>query len=395
MGPRLGFAYSADDRTVVRGGFGRYFGEVTDQLSWSSRINAKSFQVEELNDGRPDFASNPYNGPEPTFDQAVAQWQAGLRPRSLSTLNDPNAQVSYSWQASVGVQRQVADTMSVQADYVFSGTRHERGRRDINLTFNPETGANYPFTDVSKRTFPAWGSIRAATTDEYDNYHALQTGFTKRFSDRWQASGTYTLSRQYQGKPAADSAPLAQAEPEQPAKHPFSAPGVCDVPITLAKDMGGDPYWAGYEHRGTFNGIWDMGYGVQLSGLFFYRNGIQVQSVYGGDLRRMGRSTNRLRPDGSIVPRNNFREKPLSRVDIRLSRRTGLGVGNASFDAMLEVFNLFNHENFGRYITSEVARKLWGATAEHEYRLFAAHRAAGVQTLVLRFWAVVRRASVS
>ena len=355
VGPRLGFAYSAGDRTVIRGGFGRYFGEVTDQLSWSSRINAKIMQVEVLNDGRPDFASNPYNGPEPTFDQAVALWEAGLVPRSLSTLNDPRAQVSYSWQTSIGVQRQVADTMSVQADYVFTGTRHERGRRDINLTYNPETGANYPFTDVSKRTFPAWGSIRAATTDEYDNYHALQTGFTKRFSDRWQASGTYTMSRDYQGNPLPIST-VGAGGPGTTCEHPFSAPGVCDVPITLAKDMGGDPYWTGYTHRGTFNGIWDVGYGVQLSGLYFYRNGIQVQSVYGGDLRRMGRSTNRLRPDGSIVPRNNFTENALHRVDIRLSRRTGLGVGNASVDAMLEVFNLLNHENFGRYVTSEVAR---------------------------------------
>ena len=37
---------------------------------------------------------------------------------------------------------------------------------------------------------------------------------------------------------------------------------------------------------------------------------------------------------------------------MRLSRRTSLG-GNRSIDAMVEVFNLFNHENFGSYVTDE------------------------------------------
>jgi hypothetical protein len=353
-GPRLGFAYSAGDRTVLRGGFGRYFGEVTDQVGWSSRIAAKHFGVEQLNDGRPDFASNPYNGPEPTFQQALDQWNAGDLTRSISfSAGNPQAQVSYSWQASAGVQQQVADTMSVQADYVFTGTRHERSIRDNNVFFDPATGANFPFT-AGIRPFDGWGTVGAAPTDRWNNYHAMQTAFTKRFSNRWQASGTYTMSRMYIGDPLPINVVGATGICTAPLQR-IDGRLECNTPFTLAKDVGGDSYWRGFEHRATFNGIWDMGYGVQLSGLYFFRSGIQTQSIYGGDLRRAGRSSNRLRPDGSIVPRNNFTENALHRVDIRLSRRTGLGVGNASFDAMLEVFNLLNHENFGRYVTAEIA----------------------------------------
>ena len=349
VGPRLGFAFSLDDRTVLRGGFGQYFAEVSDQASWSARIASKSFTVDVLNDGRPDFASNPYNGPEPTFDEAIALWQASQLTRTIPfSAGDPMAQVPYSWQASGGVQRQVGDVVSVQADYVFTGVRHEQTLRDYNLAFNPETGANYPFTDIGRRPFAGWGAVVGPPTDGYNDYHSLQTAFTKRFSDQWQASGTYTVSRTWQGDPL----PINRIGG---CTQPLTAPGQCTTPFPLAKDLGGDPYWTGFEHRGTFNGIWDMGYGFQLSGLYFYRNGVLTQSIYGGDLRKMGRSTNRLRPDGSIVPRNNFRQDPLHRVDIRFSRRTGLGAGNASVDAMLEVFNLFNHENFGRYITFEIA----------------------------------------
>jgi hypothetical protein len=52
-------------------------------------------------------------------------------------------------------------------------------------------------------------------------YHALQTSLTKRFSNRWQGSATYTLSRLYN----ADT-------------HPFS--GLEPVPFETARDLGGE-----------------------------------------------------------------------------------------------------------------------------------------------------------
>ena len=35
----------------------------------------------------------------------------------------------------------------------------------------------------------------------YSNYHGLETSFNKRFSHRWQASGTYTLAGFCDGTP--------------------------------------------------------------------------------------------------------------------------------------------------------------------------------------------------
>ena len=117
-----GFALSLDDQTVLRGGFGRYFAEVSDQAAWSTKQAAKVFSVEVLNDGRPDFAANPFNGPAPTHAEAVARWNAGLQLRTFSfTLADPAAQVPYSWQTSVGVERQLGNSLGIQADYVFTG----------------------------------------------------------------------------------------------------------------------------------------------------------------------------------------------------------------------------------------------------------------------------------
>ena len=101
-----------------------------------------------------------------------------------------------------------------------------------------------------------------------------------------------------------------------------------NVGFQLAPDFGGE--WTlgvgDQRHRAVFNGIVDVGYGFQVSGLYFYGSGKRRATTYGGDLRRMGSfSTNRLRPDGTIVPRNNFVGDPLHRVDMRLQRRFAVG----------------------------------------------------------------------
>jgi hypothetical protein len=131
----------------------------------------------------------------------------------------------------------------------------------------------------------------------------------------------------------------------------------------VAPDLGNEYTYAGaaatgggggdQRHRAVFNGIWDVGYGFQLSGLYFYGSGERRITSYGGDLRNEGAaSTNRLRENGTIAPRNNLVGDPLHRVDLRIQRHFRL-FGRAGVDGILEVFNLFNHENFGSYTTQE------------------------------------------
>ena len=57
--PRIGAAYSVDDRTVIRGGAGLYYTDVIAS-SWthSTRANTTVFLAVD-NDGRPDFVTNP------------------------------------------------------------------------------------------------------------------------------------------------------------------------------------------------------------------------------------------------------------------------------------------------------------------------------------------------
>src|SRR2546428_10497323 len=241
----------------------------------------------------------------------------------------------YSHQVSIGFQRQVANTMSVEADYVFTGGRDERTTQgttlnNINLTYDPVTGVNYPFKDITRRPFPDFGAVAMNVMGGRSNSHGMQTAFTKRLSQRWQASGTYTLSWLYDM-----SAP------------PFS--GNQPVPFRVAPDLGGEYTLAAPDQRprATFNGIWLVGRGFQLSGLYFYGSGQRFATSYGGDLRQCGQGGDRLRPDGTIVPRTGLVGLPIHRVDLRLQRRVLLSPAAAVHGALgaYKPFNPANHGN--------------------------------------------------
>ena len=115
FGPRVGFAYTLNDRTVIRGGTGKYFADVSDQVSsWTERYGGGETNAQVANDGRADFAGNPWNGrPQPTYEEALRI--PGLR-KSVSQIATPGLEVPYSYQSSIGLQRQFGTTMALLAD---------------------------------------------------------------------------------------------------------------------------------------------------------------------------------------------------------------------------------------------------------------------------------------
>ena len=354
LAPRLGFAYSLNDQTVVRGGYGRFFSTIGHQGSHWVYLWSGQLRVQVFNDGRPDFAANPFNGPIPGYDQALASWQRGAFTRTITgTFSTSDHQVPFTHQASIGLQRQLGSSIAVEADYVFNGSRHNRVTTDINLAYNPVTGLNYPFSDNSRRPHEGWGRVDMGLTEGAWNLHALQTSFTKRMSNNWQASATYSLSAQYNH----------QRLPVIPGcQHPLtiSAAGSfrCDVPIQLHPVFQEEWYQSDDQrHRATFSGIWQMGYGFQLSGLYFFGDNGRATPTSGVDVAQIGgdagnANVGRLRANGTLIPRGSLSLPNIHRVDMRVQRRFALGA-RSSIDAMIEVFNLLNHANYGSFVTNE------------------------------------------
>lgn len=346
--PRVGFAYQITDRTVVRGGVGLYYGDVLNtNVLWP--LSPLTIAVIDIpNNGRPDFAANPFNGPTPTYAQAQQRFcdvnnAPGCLLRSLQEQAPiPDyAHVTHAWQTSIGIAHQFGSAMAIEAYYVNTRSRDEKAIQDnVNITFNPATGIPYPYDDVSHRAFPLYGVVGMSPQTGQSDYHGLQTSVTKRFSNHWQGALTYTLS----GLWTQDPPPIS---------------GFNEVTFAVPVDLGGERSLGETDqrHRLTFNGIWQVSHGFQVSGVYFYGSGLRTQVLCGCDARGLGISTvDRLRDDGSnsIIPREAFVGQPIHRVDIRFQQRVSLRNGR-SIDGFVDVFNLFNRANYGTYDTTETS----------------------------------------
>ncbi|MBM3818558.1 MAG: TonB-dependent receptor [Acidimicrobiia bacterium] len=355
--PRLGFAYQWNDRTVIRGGSGTYFADALTVDAFWPYYNTQLLRIQYGNDGRAAFAADPLNGaPLPSYTQAqallcnnpsqaanFASWQArgfaGAAPCILNALQEMPAPDEYmkqarSWNSSIGFQRQIGGTMAIEVDYIHTKGAWEKDTLDnVNLAYNAATGANVPYAATgagrANLPWPDMGIVSMIPHDAASELRSVQTAFTKRMSQRWQASATYTLSWFYNR-----------------LNQPFS--GLTKVPFAVQPDLGNE--WGlsadDQRHRAVFNGIWAVGRGFQVSGLHFFAAGLRSASSYGGDLRGIGGGGEaRLRPNGTIVPRNAFIQPAQNKTDIRVQQRIPLG--RVSVDVIAEVFNAFNRPNWG------------------------------------------------
>ncbi len=357
--PRTGFAFKIDDRTAVRGGYGLFYAFAPNDGVQQTEGYLHRFENQINFDGRDNFTTVTdnffgwFNGPKPSFQQSlqnacdIVNRTTNCAFRSTTQeINYPGRKTSYSHQASIGVQRQLATAVAVEINYSYTGGRREEPDSTVNanLTYDPITHANIPFTNIAARPFPTWGTVNLELLDGWSNYHGVDVNFTKRFSHRWQANATFTQAYFNDAAPRRDQWYLG----------PNGIVARRTLDFALAPDLGGEYTYAATDqrHRANVNGVVDLGYGVQLSGIYFYGSGMRFAVTDGTDRRSEGGSgENRLRADGSIVPRNNLVGKPLHRVDVRLQKAFPV-VGKVKVDGMVETYNLFNHANYGSYTTN-------------------------------------------
>ena len=208
-----------------------------------------------LNDGRADFATNPFNGPRPTLEQArVLQAQGKYFSSITTSFASPTSQMPYSYQSSIGVQRQLGTVMAFDVDYIYTAARHQTVQQDINLAYSQATGINYPFTDRTRKPYAwyGWDQVSMSLTEGKDNYQTVQMSFTKRMANRWQASATYSISadRLYQREPIAPGCNYVLR-----STRPAISSATCRSPfIRHSRRSGTTPACSGTASRSTASG---------------------------------------------------------------------------------------------------------------------------------------------
>jgi carboxypeptidase family protein/TonB-dependent receptor-like protein len=221
--PRLGFAYQATPKLVVRGGFGMFYNGFENR-GYSPNLGENypfqfNFNYTPVNDAQPfNFTNCPgaaATGGTPTFETGFSCTPLtpdvvnanGLTLRGIQF----NYQTPYTMSGNFTLQYEVTPTLSVQAGYVtslarhlevFPGSNNPTAILPINTQLTNTPGAN---GGVGSGAFPAAegglpfpdfsGNQSYAATAGNSFYHSLQTKAEKRFSGGLNFLVTYTYSK--------------------------------------------------------------------------------------------------------------------------------------------------------------------------------------------------------
>ena len=346
VAPRAGFAYNVGGKQelVLRGGSGLYYNTPVSNVTYSHQFYSRAVAASLLPDG-PGFMLNPTRGVK-ADDYLNGRVPI---PRQAGRVISPDFKMPYTWQSSIGFQKQLGPLMGVEADLVHWKWYNDTRTRDVNLFFDPVTGYNR--NPAQGRPNTAYDQINwFESTGTQDNL-ALATGFTRRFNRNFQAGATYT--RLFYKRDDGDIGYVNGT-----ANNQFDSPG-------------GEWARATDFQRNTFrlHGTFQLPYAVTTSVVYFYGSGSYYQTTIatapfgkpGQNRLNIGApivipEAVRDRFEGpavigtnQVVPRNALRGFPLHKVDLRLSKRVKLH-GNVAVTGLAEVFNVFNRKNYGNYV---------------------------------------------
>jgi hypothetical protein len=228
--PRVGFAYQIDPKTVVRAGFGTFFGaielpggaELTVNFPWAyTAVIANDFNgnyadyaspyagssnCASANPGVgvgnpcPGYPANAHLSPTPTpfpasLEIGLSNYTSGGLLSSYAsgvTINrmDPQVKTPYTASYNLTVEHQFGRNMIATVGYVGNFARH-------TWSGEPNYGGNLALTngDSSNQTqpFPSLGFYASGWTGE-QMYNALQSKLEKRLSNGLSFLATYTWS---------------------------------------------------------------------------------------------------------------------------------------------------------------------------------------------------------
>jgi Carboxypeptidase regulatory-like domain len=197
FGPRIGMAYNWHEKTVIRLGYGVFYGGEENQGGNPNRGESVPFNQSTVlpHSGQTgtvgDFEQNPYfpNGVSGGFPSNVFNLPAPIAFRGVAT--DFRNGLVHKWNAAI--QRELPGQSTFEIAYVGNHQAHQLFQPDWNACPNLGT-TDSSITCTTLRPTQYIGSISGTASFGYGNYHGLTGRFEKRYSQQglWLlASYTY------------------------------------------------------------------------------------------------------------------------------------------------------------------------------------------------------------
>lgn len=357
IAPRLGLSYAFDEKTVLRGGYGLFYGRTTGIMLGTAHsnnginvisVNLSAAQVVAAGLVYPNIFSAP-----PTV---------GTIPKSSLFLFTRDYVQPYVQQGRLGIEREVWSNTSLAVTYLFYRGVHISRTRDVNLapptlvTFiDPSNGQSFSVKRfITPRPFINFDRISLFESSGNSLYNALAVQVTRRFARNFQFLATYTYSKSKDDRP--DQTAVVPGNFGDDSK-------IVSDPFNIRQDYG--PSDIDIPHRFVFSPVYETGRfrrsensfvrailsDYTFSAIVQLQSGLPFTALV--PTGRVGTATQDLNNDGNsfndLAPgttRNQFRAKNIYTFDARISRSIRLGE-TMRLRLIAEGFNIFNRANIG------------------------------------------------
>ena len=351
ISPRLGFSYAIDEKTVVRGGYGIFYGR-TPAIMLGTAHSQNGIQVTGVTLTCTTTPANPCLTYPAIFTNPPA---TGAQTPSLYLFARDYEQ-PHVHQARFGIERELVANMSLSATYLLYRGADLSRTRDINLAPAVAT----PVTDPLGRTLIVWrhpatrpiaGFTRISLFESSadSRYDGLAFELKRRFSRGFQFIAAYTFSRAFDNKPDQTMVVV----------------GTDDVKgLQNNLDIGGDYARSDLDipHRFVFSPVYEIGTVARdngfakallsnwtFSGIVTLQSGFAYSALIAGDANRDGNAATDRVPGTN---RNQFTTPNVYIVDSRITKAFKFGE-KYSLSLMAEAFNLFNRSNIATVNTGQ------------------------------------------
>jgi len=355
VAPRIGVTYNVGGRNdlVIRGGSGLYYVSPVSNVTYSPKVYSNLITASFANDGRADFIANPTNG------ITAEQFFSGT---AKAPVQSPRVIVGdfkspYTWQSSIGFQKQINSVTGIDVDLTHFNEYRDTRTFDPNLFFDPVTGYNK--NPSQGRPNPAYGQVLTFVSSGRRDQTQLATGVTRRLKNHLQAGLTYTLMFSMHDDGGIGYTSPGANNPFDPVGGEYATSAAFQRNTVRTYAMYQLP--AGFATSITYSYGSGNRYNATISGTPFGKTGsnrLNLTNTGGAAATIVIPSAIADRFDGPtaitsgmVIPRNALLGLPLHKVDLRVTKDLKLGgARRATFIA--ELFNVFNHANYGSYATS-------------------------------------------
>jgi outer membrane receptor protein involved in Fe transport len=351
FGPRFGFSYGFNEKTVLRGGYGIFFGR-TPAIMLGTAHSQNGIQVTGVS-----LNCTLTPNPCPIYPNSFsAPPSAGGVNPSLYLFARDYAQ-PYVQQGRLGVERELFANTSLSVSYLYFRGVHLSRTRDVNLGTPVPTTVTDPsgqtFTVLrhpAARPIPGFARISLFESTADSRYNALAMELKRRFTRGFQFIAAYTLSDTTDNRPDQTMVVVGADD----------AKGLQNN-LDINSDWGRSDL--DIRHRFVFSPVYEIGT-IQsgnafmrrlasdwtFSGIITLQSGFAYSALISGDANRDGN------PSTDRVPgteRNGFTTPSIYIFDTRVTKGFKFGE-KYSLSFLAEAFNLFNRSNLatvntGRY----------------------------------------------